>query len=182
MKKFAATKILLLGSVLVLSGCTVRSYPLTRDRVDQSLSGGNRGYLQGNPPAGSETTRKETRTVQIVEVELGSPLKFEKTKKITPQETTAQSQAELTTEGNRGYVNQNEPAVPTGNFEKYVVQKNDTLQKISMKFFNTTKKWTKIYDANKDTMKTPNKLYPGKTINIPVEAKETLKEPKENLK
>ena len=73
MKKFAVTKILLLGSALVLSGCTVRSYPLTRERVDQSLSGGNRGYIQGKAPAGSEAPRKETRTVQIVEVELGSP-------------------------------------------------------------------------------------------------------------
>ena len=181
MKKFAVTKVLLLGSALVLSGCTVRSYPLTRERVDQSLTEGNRGYIQGKAPAGSEAPRKETRTVQIVEVELGSPLKFEKTKNIPAQETAAQPQAESVTEGNRGYVNQSE-AVPAGNFEKYVVQKNDTLQKISMKFFNTTKKWTKIYDANRDTLKTPNKLYPGKTINIPVEAKDTVKEPKENLK
>ena len=181
MKKFAAAKILFLGTALVLSGCTIRTYPLTRDRVNQSLIVGNRGYLQGKPPEINETEIKKTRTVQIVEVELGSPLKFEKAKNIAPQETTAQPQAESVTEGNRGYVNQSE-TLPAGNFEKYVVQKNDTLQKISMKFFNTTKKWTKIYDANKDTMKTPNKLYPGKTINIPVEAKETLKEPKENLK
>jgi len=181
MKKFAATKILLLGSALVLSGCVVRTYPLTRERVDQSLEG-NRGYLQGKPPAGSETPRKETRTVQIVEVEFSSPIKFEKTKKIVPEETTTQPQTELVTEGNRGYVNQSEPVAPADNFEKYVVQKNDTLQKISMKFFNTTKKWIKIYEANKNTLKTPNKLYPGKTINIPVEAKETLKETKENLK
>ena len=180
MKKLTAVKILLLGSALILSGCTVRSYPLTRDRVDQSLTEGNHGYLQGKPPAGSETVRKETRTVQIVEVELGSPFKFEKTKKVTPANTLAQ--AELTNEGNRGYVNQDETIAPAGNFEKYVVQKNDTLQKISMKYFGTTKKWTKIYDANKDTLKTPNKLYPGKTINIPVEAKETMKETKENLK
>ena len=89
MKKFAVTKILLLGSALVLSGCTVRSYPLTRERVDQSLTEGNRGYMQGKSPAGNEAPRKETRTVQIVEVELGSPLKFERTKNIPAQETAA---------------------------------------------------------------------------------------------
>ena len=61
MKKFTVTSILLLGSAMVLSGCTVRSYPLTRERVDQDLSGGNRGYLQGKAPAGSETPRKETK-------------------------------------------------------------------------------------------------------------------------
>jgi nucleoid-associated protein YgaU len=59
------------------------------------------------------------------------------------------------------------------------VQKDETLQKISHKFFGTTKKWTKIYELNKDTLKSPNKLYPGQVINIPVES---LKEPKENLK
>jgi len=177
MKKCALAKILFLGSVLVLSGCTVRSYPLTKERVDQSLTGGNRGYLQGKPSSMNEAPRKETRTVQIVEIELTSPLKFEKTKKITPQETTLKPQ-EKNTEGNRGYVNQTEQAHPAVNFEKYVVQKSDTLQKISMKFYGTTKKWAKIYDANKDTLKTPDRVYPGKTLNIPVENKEI----KENLK
>jgi nucleoid-associated protein YgaU len=67
----------------------------------------------------------------------------------------------------------------TVNIQKYTVQKGDTLQKISKKFYGTTKKWTKIYEANKDIIKGPNKIYPGQAINIPVEP---LKEPKENLK
>ncbi|MFA5276501.1 MAG: LysM peptidoglycan-binding domain-containing protein [Candidatus Omnitrophota bacterium] len=182
--KNALIKMLLLGSVLVLAGCTVRSYPLTRDRVDQSLTGGNRGYLQGKPSSMSEAPRKETRTVQIVEVELGSPLKFEKTKKASAEQinSTPEVVAEPVIEGNRGFMNQNEPAQTEVVYEKYVVQKNDTLQKISMKFYNTTKKWTKIYAANKDTLKTPNKLYPGKTLNIPVEGKQTSKGIAENLK
>jgi nucleoid-associated protein YgaU len=66
--------------------------------------------------------------------------------------------------------------------EKYKVQKGDTLQKISQKFYGTTKKWQKIYEANKDTLKGPDKLYPGRTINIPVDSAGKLKEPSENLK
>jgi nucleoid-associated protein YgaU len=71
--------------------------------------------------------------------------------------------------------------------QKYVVGKNDTLQKISKKFYGTTKKWTKIYEANKDVLKGPDKVYPGQTLNIPDAAEtkptaETLSEPKENLK
>jgi len=54
-------------------------------------------------------------------------------------------------------------------YETYTVQKGDTLQKISNKFFGTTKKWMKIFEANKNVLKTPNNIYPGKTINIPVE-------------
>ncbi|MGA2774721.1 MAG: LysM peptidoglycan-binding domain-containing protein [Candidatus Omnitrophota bacterium] len=184
MKISTLIKILLLGSVLVLAGCTVRSYPLTRERVNQSLTEGNRGYLQGKPPVTSETPRKKTRTVQIIEVELNSPIKFEKTKKVSPEQTNAISEAvaEPVIEGNRGYVNQSEPTQPEAGFEKYVVQKNDTLQKISMKFYSTSKKWIKIYEANKDTLKTPDKLYPGKTLNIPVEDRQTLKGAGENLK
>lgn len=179
MKKSAVTKMLVLGFVLVLSGCLVRSYPLTRERVDQSLTGGNRGYLQGTPPAGSETPRKETRTTQIIEVELGSPLKFERGKRFNPEESglVSQGRPEVASQGN-----QEESVVSAGNFEKYTVLKNDTLQKISKKFYGTTKKWVKIYNANKDVMKTANNVYPGQTLNIPVESKEPLNEPKENLK
>ena len=182
MKKFTVTKILVLGFVFILSGCLVRTYPLTRERVDQSLSAGNRGYLQGNLPALSDAPRKETRTTQIVEIELGSPLKFEKGKRFNPEESVSEGQLESVSQGNNNFTNQEEPAVPAGNFEKYTVLKNDTLQKISVKFYNTTKKWVKIYNANKGILKTANSVYPGQTLNIPVENKEPLKEPKENLK
>ena len=76
---------------------------------------------------------------------------------------------------------------PLQNFESYTVGKNDTLQKISMKFYGTTKKWMKIYDANKDVLHSPNKLYAGQTLKIPsspeLKAKPgNMAEPKENLK
>jgi len=64
--------------------------------------------------------------------------------------------------------------------QAYIVGKGDTLQKISQKFYGTTKKWVKIYEANKDALKGPNKIYPGQSINIPTD--NTLQEPKENLK
>ena len=64
-------------------------------------------------------------------------------------------------------------------FEQYSVGKNDTLQKISKKFYNTTKKWPKIYEANKDILRTPDKLYPGQTLKIP---KSKGSETEENLK
>lgn len=175
----------LLAASLILSGCTVRSYSLTKDRVDQDISG-NRGYLKGQPPAGSEKERKSTRTTQIVEVELRSPLKFDRAKP-KAQEPAAHKMSVESTEGNRGYITQSvspEIAEPmAASFEKYTVQKNDTLQKISQKFYGTTKKWNKIYEANKDVLKGPNRVYPGQTLNIPVDnAASAMKEPKENLK
>jgi nucleoid-associated protein YgaU len=57
--------------------------------------------------------------------------------------------------------------------------KGDTLQKISKKFYGKTNKWNRIYEANKDKLKSPNKIYPGQVIDIPVES---LKKLQENLK
>jgi len=190
MKKNSLIYLLGLVSIFILSGCVVRTYPLTKDRVDQDLSGGNQGYLKGQAPAGGEVKeRKSTRTTQAVEIELYPPVKFEK----APKMKTGEESPVLNTgaEGNRGYITQSiAPEIaeaPQAAFEKYTVQKNDTLQKISKKFYGTTKNWTKIYNANKDIMKGPNKIYPGQVINIPSTPElkvsgESLKEPKENLK
>lgn len=175
--------------IFTLSGCIVRTYPLVKERVDQDLSAGNRGYLKGGSSFAETKERKLTRTTQAVEIELRSPFKFEKTKSqkiISPQGT----ETYLSSEINKEYISENIVSELTGPavknelaLQKYTVEKNDTLQKISKKFYGTTKKWTKIYEANKDILKGPNKIYPGQTINIPVEQiKEPLKEPSENLK
>jgi nucleoid-associated protein YgaU len=175
--------LLLLGTIFVLSGCVARTYPLTRERVDQQLTEGNRGFLMGKP-SGEEKIRKETREVRVFEIEIGSPYKT-KNKGIVNSGTAQDSQVS----SESSYMPLSEPSeleLINGNFQKYTVEKNDTLQKISQKFYGTTKKWGKIYEANKDTLKTPDRVYPGRTLNIPdegiVSPAKTLKEPKENLK
>lgn len=169
--------------LFVLSGCVVRTYPVTKERVDQDLSFGNRGYLQGQSPNVEQRERRTTRTTQIVEVELYPPIKFERMPKVKESETAPMQKAEeQLTAGNRGYVFQaNAPEIESADesFEKYTVKKGDTLQKISQRFYGTTKKWNRIYQANQDALKGPNKIYPGQMINIPLEP---LKEDKRNLK
>jgi len=49
----------------------------------------------------------------------------------------------------------------------YVVEKGDTLQAISDKFYGTTRKWKKIYEANKDVLEGPDKIKPGQKLVIP---------------
>ena len=49
----------------------------------------------------------------------------------------------------------------------YVVKKGDTLQKISEKFYQTTKHWRRICDANKKVLKDCNVLEPGTKLVIP---------------
>jgi len=178
MKGLKYFSVLILLSVFTLTGCAVMTYSVRKDRVDQEVSG-NKGYLKGTAPADSETAvKKSDRATYVTEIEVRNPFNFKKkAKKVESEE-----------EGNKGYVSSSveidEEAVQES-FEKYTVQKNDTLQKISQKFFGTTKKWTRIFDANKDVLKGPNSIYPGQVINIPVEIKETSTievETKENLK
>ncbi len=186
MRKSKLLSLLLLGSVVVLSGCVVRTYEMTKDRVDQDVTAGNRGYLMGDAPALTvdEAQRPTTRTTRVVEMELSSPIKFQKGKpkaKASEQATqTIDESSEMS--GNRGYITESaglETTEPQGTYEKYTVQKGDTLQKISKKYYGTTKNWYKIFKLNKDMIKGFDKIYPGQVINIPVEG---MKTPKENLK
>ena len=52
---------------------------------------------------------------------------------------------------------------------KYVVKKGDSLWKIAGKVYHNPLKWPKIYRANKDKIKNPNRIYPGQVLMIPWE-------------
>lgn len=163
----------LLFLVSVVSGCVVRSYTATKPRVDQDLAG-NRGYIQGNIPASEDRiVRKKTRKVSVVEIELHSPIKFERGLPKSKAKKPTTEDEELW--GNLGYLEGRPSAerkkVAFINGRKrevisYTVQKGDTLQKISMRFFGTTKKYLKIYKDNKDVLKSMEKIYPGQVIKI----------------
>ena len=50
----------------------------------------------------------------------------------------------------------------------YTVKKGDTLWTLAKKFYGSGADYTKIYEANKDTIgKNPNLIYPGQTFTIP---------------
>lgn len=49
----------------------------------------------------------------------------------------------------------------------HIVQKGDMLSTISQKYYGTTKKMNKIYEANKDIIKDKNRLKPGMKLVIP---------------
>lgn len=174
-----------LCSCFLLSGCAVRTYKLTRDRVDQDLSVGNRGFLMGSGMGYEAKERKPTRTTHVVEVELGSPIKLEKrsapkpvSSDILPSSPEVKSQIEPIAPAKYA---ESETLTPEQNLQKYTVQKNETLQKISRKLYGTTKKWKKIYELNKEVLKGPDKIYPGQVLNVPA-FEESKHEPFENLK
>ena len=51
--------------------------------------------------------------------------------------------------------------------EIYEIKAGDSLSKIAKKYEGMT--WQKIFEANKDTIKDPDKIFPGQKIKIPVE-------------
>ncbi len=62
-----------------------------------------------------------------------------------------------------------EPApapAPTAETE-YTVVKGDSLWKISDKFYQEPRKWRKIFNANTDKIKDPNRIYPDQILTIP---------------
>ena len=52
---------------------------------------------------------------------------------------------------------------------EYVIKKGDTLSKIALEQLGKAHRWKYLYELNKDVIKDPNKLRPGKKIMIPIE-------------
>jgi outer membrane protein OmpA-like peptidoglycan-associated protein len=53
--------------------------------------------------------------------------------------------------------------------KEYIIQKGDTLSKIAKDQLGAAHRWKYLYELNKDRIKDPNKLKPGKKIIIPIE-------------
>lgn len=53
-----------------------------------------------------------------------------------------------------------------GNENIYEIKAGDNLSKIAKMYPNMT--WQKIFEANKDVIKDPNKIFPGQKIRIPL--------------
>jgi nucleoid-associated protein YgaU len=52
-------------------------------------------------------------------------------------------------------------------FEMYVVKAGDTLSKIAKHHYGDASVWKKIFAANTDILKDPDKIYPGQKLKLP---------------
>ena len=49
----------------------------------------------------------------------------------------------------------------------YVVVSGDSLLKIAKREYGDANQWKRIFDANTDILKDPNKIFPGQKLKIP---------------
>lgn len=62
---------------------------------------------------------------------------------------------------------QDEYAAPAGEYRTYIVQPGDTLGKISVRFYGTSRRYMDIYNANRDILSSPSSLQVGQQLRIP---------------
>jgi len=157
--------IAMVGILSFGAGCAVRTYTITKEKVDQNLSDGNRGYMQGTPPP-VDPNRSTTREISVVEVEIG---KTNVSKKKTSVKKVPAATNNAIEENKIEPAQTTETALSEPKTTTYIVQKNDTLEKIAARpeIYGDSKKWYKIFKANESTLKSPNRIYPGETIKIP---------------
>jgi nucleoid-associated protein YgaU len=51
--------------------------------------------------------------------------------------------------------------------QTHVVRKGDTLSKIAEEYYGDARLYPKIFDANRDILKDPDKIQPGQKLRIP---------------
>lgn len=53
--------------------------------------------------------------------------------------------------------------------QMYTVASGDTLSHIAERFYGKASGWNTIYQANRDQIDDPDKIFPGQTLRIPAE-------------
>lgn len=49
----------------------------------------------------------------------------------------------------------------------YTIEKGDTLSKVAQRFYGDPQKYHDLFDANREVIQDPDKIYPGQKIRIP---------------
>ena len=57
---------------------------------------------------------------------------------------------------------------PEQKIEYYEIQRGDTLSGIAKKFLGNAMDYPKIFEANREVIRDPDKIYPGQKIRIPM--------------
>ena len=175
--------------VLFLYGCAatkdieVRRYIEVKDRVDQNMEEGNAGFLSGTPQPEDRSGIRKTRKTYVLEVSKSigeeeevvvenddavmEELVYEEEAMGYGSEEFMATEDTMVTSYEEEDVDEAVESAPS--FVEYTVRKDDTLQKISKKFYDSYSQWLKIYEVNKDVIDNPDRIKPGIVLQIPME-------------
>ncbi|MBI1353130.1 MAG: peptidoglycan-binding protein LysM [Acidobacteria bacterium] len=59
------------------------------------------------------------------------------------------------------------PKEPEPEFTFYTIVSGDSLWKIASKFYGNGAKWNALFEANREVIQDPDKIYPGQVIRVP---------------
>lgn len=99
----------------------------------------------------------------VFEVGLKESQKPKKTKSKTDKKSTAKKAKLSRKTASKKTVS----AVKKTSYSTYTVKSGDTLTSIAKKYYKTGGSYMKIYNANKDILKSPDRIYAGQTLKIP---------------
>jgi len=69
-----------------------------------------------------------------------------------------------------GGPHQHAAATPVqGKEEYYVIVKGDTLSHIAQRYYGKASRWPDIFEANREVIQDPDKIFPGQKIRIPLD-------------
>ena len=144
---------------LAVSGCRAATRLTEVPRVDLKLEAGNRGYLVGTPPDAGEMNA--TRQIVAADIEIPS---FYKPKRggAGPVDLGEMAPPEMDTD--------EADATPQAQrYDSYTAQKGDSLWSIAAKpeIYGKATWWRRIYEANRDQLKSPDALKAGMVLKIP---------------
>jgi nucleoid-associated protein YgaU len=161
-----------------------------KERPDQGITG-NQGYIIGSPPVSAQAPGPKMRETYVIEVEIPSQAKPKEIPKVEPLEIEPSRESPEPAEETKlkpqtkAIITEQEVALPEKTAPQaviikekeppeelpatYVVKKGDTLEKIAARkdIYGDKNKWIKIYNANKDILTAPDRIYPGQVLKIP---------------
>ncbi len=149
-------------AVVGMSGCfSLRSYVINKERVDQDIP--------GETVAGAPVKTRKVFVVEVVEKDKAASAPSVSTVTPPPAPAPETGREENFTPPVAPAPLNEEVSHAASPASSYVVEKDDTLQKIAKKIYGSYGKWTRIYDANRAVIKDPNFLKPGVTLIIPAD-------------
>ena len=148
---------------LSVCGCRTATRTAAYPRVDLDVSptSGNRGYLIGTPPPAPELKQQR----QMIETDVELPSFYHSTKGTTEPVSLGEPAAPETEMSAAATGTPSTAAV----YDTYTVKTGDTLSSIAAKpaVYGNGNKWRKLYNANREVIKTPNRLRAGMILKIP---------------